>query len=304
MLNGLITNDMSRAGVDRLVYGAMLTPKGRMITDLRAWVKAGTSQPELVIDIPLVALEAVSAPLRKYVPPLFARWENTQSRIIGVYGPAAAAVVASVLGVEASTREGEVAWSHSGNGDVSILSTRIAGGETGFDLVVESEQYEPMVHALEATAGRFGGGPIGFATLETLRIEAGVPRFGIDMTEESMPAEVFTRAGLMENAVSFTKGCYTGQEVVVRIAHRGHVNRMLRGLVVEGGAPPEAGTSVLDASEKQVGWTTSATYSPLLERVVALVVIRREIDPGTKVRLGSALGTTAVVSTLPFQGAD
>jgi folate-binding protein YgfZ len=141
---------------------------------------------------------------------------------------------------------------------------------------------------------------VGFDALETLRIEAGRPRYGAELTEEVIPTEAFEESGLMERAVSFTKGCYTGQEVIIRIAHRGHVNRHLRGLLL-GDAAPEPGTRLFSPeSGKDVGWITSVTHSPLLGQAIALGFVRREMEPGATVRAGLADGAVATVVKLPF----
>ena len=106
----------------------------------------------------------------------------------------------------------------------------------------------------------------------------------------------------MDRAVSFHKGCYTGQEVIVRIAHRGHVNRHLRGLLLgEAPAPAARAPLVNPQTGKEVGWTTSAAFSPRLGQTVAMGYVRREIEPGAEVRIGAADGVSARVVGLPFE---
>jgi tRNA-modifying protein YgfZ len=106
---------------------------------------------------------------------------------------------------------------------------------------------------------------------------------------------------MMPRTVSFTKGCYTGQEVVVRIAHRGHVNRHLRGLLL-GDIPPPAFRTPLSHPEsgKEIGWTTSAADSPLCQQTIALAFVRRELEIGGEVRVGSPDGPVGRVARLPF----
>ena len=131
-----------------------------------------------------------------------------------------------------------------------------------------------------------------------LRVEAGIPLFGVDMTTDTIPLE----AGIESRAISMSKGCYVGQEVIVRILHRGHgrVVRRLVGLIVGGGDPPTVGTAIHAASH-EVGAITSAAWSPALERPIALGYVHRDAaEAGTLVRLGSAEGPEATVSQLPL----
>jgi folate-binding protein YgfZ len=120
------------------------------------------------------------------------------------------------------------------------------------------------------------------------------------MSEATIPTEAWEATGLMSRGISFTKGCYTGQETIVRIAHRGHVNRHLRGLLLGDAAVPGYRTPLLHIENgKEIGWTTSATESPLAGQTIALCYLRREIGPGDRVKTGDA--GEATVSALPFQ---
>lgn len=141
-----------------------------------------------------------------------------------------------------------------------------------------------------------GARPVGQSAVETLRIEAGTPRFGRDVDPSVLLPEI-----PFDTLVSQTKGCYPGQEVVVRIRDRGHVNRRLRGLVLDGAEVPEAGAEVW-AEAAAIGRITSATRSPALGRAIAFAFLRRQhADPGIRVEVksgGRTLGAT--VSDLPF----
>ncbi len=121
------------------------------------------------------------------------------------------------------------------------------------------------------------------------------------MTGETIPTEAYESTGMMPRAISFTKGCYTGQEVIIRIAHRGHVNRHLRGLLLGDAPAPAARTPLFHPDTgKEIGWTASAAFSPRMGQSVALGYVRREVAPGGTVRVGSAEGAEATVSGLPF----
>ena len=137
---------------------------------------------------------------------------------------------------------------------------------------------------------------VGLDALEILRIEAGVPVFGRDMTEDTIPVEAN-----LTDAISYTKGCYVGQEVIARLDARGHVNRRLMGLRLDGDALPQAG-DVIVSPEREVGWVTSAAFSPALQQPIAMGYIRREVNaPGTVLSVqsnGAALAGNVV--ELPF----
>ena len=150
-------------------------------------------------------------------------------------------------------------------------------GEPGFDVFVEHGQAD----ALRTKLQQAGAMPIDAATAETVRIESGVPLFHRDMDEDTIPLE----AGIEGRAISLTKGCYVGQEVIIRVLHRGHgrVARKLVGLVVEGGSPVPVGATVR-SGDREIGHVTSATISPALDRPIALAYVHRDfVQPGTPV---------------------
>jgi folate-binding protein YgfZ len=299
MMHGLISNDLLKAEAGRGVYAAMLTAKGRMIADVRVFRRA---DGEVLVSVAREAREGTREHLKKMVPPMFARWADATDEVeeIGVYGPGARALLARVLDAElpALAEDAFVEPEYAG-ARLLVASTREAGGEEGFDVFVPADRAAALWTALHGADAR----PVGFGVLETLRIEAGRPRYGRELTEETIPTEAYESSGLMERAISFTKGCYTGQEVIIRIAHRGHVNRHLRGLLL-GDAPAPAARAPLVNPEtgKEVGWTTSAAFSPRLGQTVAMGYVRREMQPGAEVRVGAADGPAARVVNLPFKG--
>jgi folate-binding protein YgfZ len=309
MVQGLITNDLAGAGPGRGVYGAMLTPKGRMIAELRAFALPRPEGTEVLLDLPREALAGTVEHLRKFVPPMFARWKDVseETGTLGVYGPRAAALLGRVLGEELAPlpedgfRELDLAGAR-----VLLVGTGYSGGEPGFDLTMEAATVPRLWAALLEAGAELGAAAVGFQALETLRIEAGRPRYGAELTEETIPTEAFESTGLLPRAISFTKGCYTGQEVIVRIAHRGHVNRHLRGLLLGELPPPEPRTPLFHPETgREVGRLTSAALSPLLRQTIALGYLRRELAPGDRVRLGAVDGPEVRVAGLPFDaGAD
>ena len=217
---------------------------------------------------------------------------SPETALLLVAGPAAPALVARALGAA----PGERAWSHVA-GALDGTGVRLArgAGETG-----EAEVWvlAPAAEAARVRAALVGAGacPVGATALESLRIEAGTPVLGRDVDDTVLLPEI-PNAGLL----SYTKGCYPGQEVVVRIRDRGHVNRLLAGLVLDGDAVPEPGAEVL-ADGAAVGRVTSATRSLGLGRPIALAFVRRQhAEPGSAlaVRAGATL-LPARVAALPF----
>jgi folate-binding protein YgfZ len=300
MIHGLITNDLLKAASGQGVYAAILTPKGRTIAELRIFRRELPAGTEVLVEMPRDALDGVREHFRKMVPPMFAKWGDVTDTLagLGVYGPKSREIVSQVLGIDTPAVEDAHAEAEFGGAPVMVAATRYVGLEDGFDLFVAADASGALWDALTAAGAR----PAGFGAIETLRIEAGRPRFGADLTEDVIPTEAFEEAGLMERAISFTKGCYTGQEVIIRIAHRGHVNKHLRGLLLGDAPAPAPGTRLLNAETgKDVGSLTSAAHSPMLGQAVALGYVRREIEPGATVRLGAPDGPAATVARLPFE---
>ncbi len=286
MLHGLVTNDLAGAADNSPVYAAFLTPKGRMLADARLVRRGGA----VLVETAAAAEQALREHLRKYVPPLFARVEEDAGlAVLGVYGPAAQRLVAQLA---------------AGDGEaiLQILPPLDVPAGKGADLVVPAGEREAWLARLLAV----GAAPGDLPTVELLRIEAGLPAWGAELDESVIPLE----AGLKERAISTSKGCYTGQEVIVRILHRGHVNRLLRGLDLGASPPPPRGAPVtLPESGRDVGRITSAAVSPARGRTLALAYLRREVAVGATVEVNGAAATVLqvpdwVAAGAAAQGAD
>lgn len=293
MVQGLITNDLAGAPEGQGVYATLLTAKGKMIADLRAFLR---DESDVWLDLDIAARQATIEHLRKFVPPLFARVDDlgVRSGVLGVYGPAARELVASVLGLELAADLPEESFHEATFQDGAVLAMRTdyTGGE-GYDLFAAAELLPPLWEAL--TGG--GAQPVGHSTLEVLRIEAGRPRWGAELDDNVIPLE----AGLRDRAISQTKGCYTGQEVIIRVLHRGRVNWHLRGLFLGEAPIPAAGTELFRPDEpKPVGRITSACSSPLHDQAIGLGYIRREVEPPAVLRLGDPAGPEVGVYELPL----
>lgn len=291
-LQGLLTNDVVALAAGQGCYAAYLTPQGRMIADL--WVyELGDV---MLLSVPLAAKDAVLAKLDQFIFSEDVQLGDVTAAFspVAAVGPQAAAVVAEGLGVDGSalpvTEHGNLRVSLGGEPAIVLRVTDT--GEPGYDVLVPAEHAARVAQAF-VNAGAMQGDE---ETAEVLRIEAGVPRFGVDMDEETIPLE----AGIEPRAISFTKGCYVGQEVIIRVLHRGHgrVARRLVGLAFEDARVPAAAT-VLLVDGKEVGTITSCAVSVALGRGVALGYLKRDFtEPGTKVE--AAAGLAATVVALPF----
>jgi folate-binding protein YgfZ len=292
MVQGLVSNDVTAATAERAVYATVLTPKGRMVAELRVLRR----DAELLLDTDAAAAEPLSAHLRKYVPPLFARFEDASDAwaMLGVYGPAAAAVLLAVTGAAVPDAAVEDVACDGVVGDATVVIVTTSHIDVpGYDVFCPAAAVDDVWRRLTAA----GAVPMGHATLDVLRIEAGRPRWGAELVDTTIPLE----AGLRDRAISETKGCYTGQEVIVRVLHRGHVNWLLRGVLL-GDAPAPAPDAALlgEADGRRLGRVTSAAWSPKHGQTVALAYVRREVAPPATLRLGAVDGPAATVVMLPF----
>ena len=165
--------------------------------------------------------------------------------------------------------------------------------EDGFDLFVAAETAENLWTGLVES----GAIPIGFAALEILRIEAGLPLYGLDMDETNVVTETN-----LDDAVSFTKGCYVGQEIIARIKYRGHVAKKLTGLILEQQTVLTASASIYSSDDKEIGRVTSSAFSPHLGRTVALGYVKYDyLAPWTSVKVaGGGSKVSANVAELPL----
>jgi folate-binding protein YgfZ len=275
-LQGQLTSDVESLAVGDGQYSALLDRKGKMQADLRV-LRAGAE--EILLDTEPQTKDAVLRHLTMYsigrdVKVLDA---SAERGVMSLIGPRAAEVAGTPPLPEFANEEASV-------GGVDLLA--VGTGE-GIDLFFPVAERERLSDALLA-AGAVAVTP---EAAEILRVEAGAPRFGAEMDTATMPAE----AGIVEAAVSFTKGCYIGQETVARLHYKGKPNRHLRGLRLSGPAAPGA---VLRLGDKEVGTLGSAVVSPALGRI-GLAIVRREAEPGTELALGED-GVTAQVVALPF----
>jgi tRNA-modifying protein YgfZ len=277
MLNGQLTNDVEALEPGGGCYAALLTNKGKMLADVRV-LRTPQPQAELWLDTERIALQALFDALRRGVVGWQAQLHKRtlQQALLSLVGPAAAAAVGVDPGwatTEHANRAAEI-----GGAPVLIVAT-----DLGVDVVCGADDAPRVRDALAVPE-------VPEAAAEVLRVESGRPRYGIDASETTIPQE----AGLNDRAVSFTKGCYIGQETVARLHYRGRPNRNLRGLRLS--APVASGTA-LRLGEREVGRVGSSVLSPR-HGPIGLALVRREAVPGDKLDAGEA---TAVVAELPFR---
>ena len=296
-LNGQITNDVKTLQADQGMLAAALDAKGHLLADLAVY-----GLPESIwVDLNRDRVETVATSFDRYIIADDVVVSTIEDRVahLMVVGPRATGLVARVAGHEAAALS---PWQHRQT-QIDGVSARVIASRwlamPGYDVLVPAERAGEAWAAFTRAGGPDGLRPVGLAALERLRVEAGWPWYGVDFDESHLLMEALTR-----DHVSFTKGCYIGQEVVIRIEHQGHVNKRLCGLLLSGEAVPPAG-STLCLGGRKVGTVTSATFSPDLRRAIALGYVRHECwEPGTKLDLVSGDNSAqAEVTGLPIIGA-
>jgi tRNA-modifying protein YgfZ len=294
-LNGQVTNELMTLHPGEGRYAAFLTAKGKMLGDLR--ILAVGDRPdgppsELLLDTERVALQALFDMIRRfkigYEVELHKR--TLERGLLSLIGPNAAVLAGAetVAGGDGARMDGLGEVEHSSVPvqieDIACLAVRT---DVGVDLICVAADTERLREILRER----GALAVSEQAAECLRVEHGRPRYGVDLDETVIPQE----AGLNERAVSFTKGCYVGQETVARLFYKGKPNRHLRGLRLS--APATFGEELL-LGERVVGHVGSAALSPRLGPI-ALALMRREAEPGATVSVGEH-GTSAEVLELPF----
>lgn len=282
-LNGQVTNDVEKLQPSEGCYAAFLTHKGKMLGDLRIL----RTEDELLLDTERVALQSLFDMIRRfkvgYDVELHKR--TIEHGLLGLIGPQARRIAGAAGGgaLPPALEHAHAQTAIAGHRVRLIATAR----PDGLDVLCDAQSVEPVESALLAA----GAEQVGEAAAEIVRIEQGVPRYGVDLDESVIPQE----AGLNERAVSFTKGCYVGQETVARLYYRGKPNRALRGLRLDRQA---ASGEKISVGERVVGQLGSVALSPVFGPI-ALALVRREVEPGTRLSVGEQ-ATGAEVLALPF----
>jgi folate-binding protein YgfZ len=308
-LQGLLTNDVAALSPGSGCYACLLTAQGRMIADMYV-IETGDA---ILMDLERAVTARVAGHLAQFVfsEDVEVTDVSGSTAQLGIFGPDAAHVVSRVFeshGAPALTtadlealrvlENRTVNWGgaaeHS-TSPVTIVRRDDLGG-LGFDLWIGIEHSDALAAALHGA----GALAVDAEAADVCRIENGRPLFGRDMTSDTIPLE----AGIEDRAISLTKGCYVGQEVIIRVLHRGQgrVARRLVGLTLDPKASVPRGGSTIRADDREIGLVTSAAMSPALGRPIALGYVHRDfVEPGTEVRVAGGLQPSpAVVTPMPF----
>ncbi|MCX6538231.1 MAG: hypothetical protein NT151_04755 [Acidobacteria bacterium] len=303
-LQALLTNDIVALGPGSGCYAALLTPLGRMVTDMRVFELGDAT----LLEVPGAVKDMLVARLDQLIFSEDVQLGDLTDELgcVSVQGPLAAAMVRRALGgrpgSEPTKLTGDLAdWPAFQNRridldkEVGILARVDEFGLPGFLILAPPSRLPALAAAISASGAIVPDDEV----VETLRIESGTPLFLVDMTDDTIPLE----AGIEALAISSTKGCYPGQEVIVRIRDRGHgrIVRKLVGLAIDGDAEPSPGDRLL-VDGKDVGHVTSAAHSPALGKPIALGYVHRDhIAPGSRITVAHGdASLAATVTALPF----
>lgn len=273
-LNGLITNDLKTLGENRWMAAAFPNVQGRLLAAVRVIRRAG----DILLDTEAITRDKVLKIVERFtLAGDFRVTDVTDTTTqFSFQGRGAGELVEKLFGVKELSRDG--VWQNERMTIIRATHT----SEDGFDVITDSGPLET-----------FGATPVSERVAEILRIEAGIARYGRDMDETNVVTETN-----LDDAVSYTKGCYLGQEIIVRIKHRGHVAKKLTGLRFETDGNIEAGAVIKSIDDKDVGRVTSTTFSPKLATTIGLGYVRYEhLAPGTSVLVD---GIPATTQSLPL----
>jgi len=278
-LNGLITNDVKTLAENRWMPAVFPTVQGRLIGAVR--VIRG-SDPSFLIDTETASHEAVLKTISRFtLAGDFKVFDVTdETALLSVQGQGAAAILDEVFQIGTSDLPdkgvAQITWQDF---PVTILRASHTA-EDGFDALVDVSRKAELQQALETA----GAQPVGEDTFEILRVEAAIARFGRDMDETNVVPETN-----LDDAISFTKGCYVGQEIIVRIKHRGHVAKKLTGLRFETDQQVEPGAVIRSVENQEIGRVTSAVISPKLGSIGLGYVRYEQLAEGTRVVVGDGI---------------
>ena len=297
-LQGLLTNDIPALSPGTGCYSAWLTPQGRMLTDMHVLESGGM----ILLDVPAETAEATRERLDQFIFTEDVQVESLAGKLtsVWIHGPKAPEVVGRVL-LDAPGRSdrtgptGLAAWRDYQHTQLDFRGQPVSVaridqlGVPGFCVHLEPSRERDLIGALTEAGAR----DVSREALEAARIEAGYPIFGVDMTDDTIPLE----AGIEDRAISMSKGCYVGQEVIIRVLHRGH-GRVARKLVTLriAGLVPERGARLF-AADRDVGFVTSAAASPRLGTVAMGYVHRDFVVTGTTIEAAADSGRVPATVT-------
>jgi glycine cleavage system T protein len=292
-LHRIVSNDVKNLTPGQGTYATLLTAQGHIVADFQI----ACEEAALVIETDADLRNKTTQAIQRYIIGDRVQIEPLELFALAIQGPRSRSTIEQALKAKLPdlAEYGHVRCEFAGH-PVTVMRAS-STGEEGYEVWAGTEGVKTIWESIRGLSSTGELLCCGTEALETLRIEAGVPRYGPDFGEDTLPLE----AGLL-NALSFTKGCYIGQEIVERTRSRGHVNWNLVGFFVEADRPPLPGEKLVSEG-KEIGEITSACVSPTLSKTIALGYARREVSqPGTKLALTS--GAAVEVAALPFYQAS
>ena len=291
-LNAILTNDIKSLASGRGIVSLFLNPQGKIQAEIETY-----AEQESLFGVSYAMIRETLIPaLDKFIimDDVTLTDETEKYGTVALEGPKAAAVAQKLTGIALGTLSELSFQEASIDGVRCRLIKRSPGGISGAEFLAHREDLPRLWERLSEAVGNAGGRAMGCQALNALRLEQGIPWFGYDFGDKQIPHE----AGLEQSHISYTKGCYTGQEIVERVRSRGQVNRMRVLLKFDTNEPPVAGTA-LSADGKEIGYTTRSAFSPNLQSAIGMGYVRRENSV-----VGSEVlcqGTEAVVIAAPLK---
>ena len=289
-LHRIISNDVEGLEAGQGNYATLLTNRGKIIADMHVYVR----EEAIYLETTPETKETLFKELDKYIIADDVVLEDVTAKIgsIGIYGAESPTLVQAVVGLQRAPASTHENYACEVDGRWVMGARTGETGEVGYQLWTAADSLEWLCERLMT----HDVVPIGLDALESLRIEAGTPRYGAELTNAVIPLEAE-----LEHAIDFEKGCYIGQEIVARMKYRGHPNRLLRGIEIDAAEPPQQQAPVF-SGDKEVGWITSAVYSPTLEKQIALGYVRMAVtEAGSRVQLETSEGrVNGTIRLLPF----
>jgi folate-binding protein YgfZ len=291
-LNAILTNNIKDLPPSHGNVSLLLNPQGRILAEIETY-----ALPDSLFCVSYAMIrEQLIQTLDKYIIMDDVTLTDDIQRLgtLALEGPTAALIVSELTGVDLNSLA-ELARQDARVGTIPCTVIRRSPGKfVGAEFVVERADLEALWSTLQEKTKMAGGGPIGYSALSALRLEQGIPWFSYDFSEKQIPHE----AALESSHISYTKGCYTGQEIVERVRSRGQVNRRRVGLRFTGAAPPSPG-EILTSGGKEAGYVTRAAFSPALSSAIGMGYIRKESN-----EVGQQLewqAGTATVTKFPIE---
>jgi aminomethyltransferase len=291
-LNAILTNNIKDLAPSHGNVSLLLSPQGRILAELETY-----ALPESLFCVSYAMVrEQLIETIEKFIimDDVTVADDTQKLGTLALEGPAAAAIVRELTGMDLNS------IAELQRHDVSVgaipctVIRRSQGKILGAEIIAERQHMKELWHTLQEKVKVAGGGAVGYSALSALRLEQGIPWFSYDFGEKQIPHE----AALEKSHISYTKGCYTGQEIVERVRSRGQVNRRRVTLRFTGEAVPTSG-EVLTADGKEAGYVTRAAFSPKMSRAIGMGYVRKENNEA-----GQELhwqGGTAAVTNLPVE---